>query len=144
MANALKDQTARMFNAVHRTVFLRTRGRLAGTFFGMPAVALVTTGRKTGKQRTTMLTSPIHDDSRVVLIASWGGDDRHPTWYLNLRDQPEVEIIMEGHRRPMRARIADADEKAELWPRVVTQYKGYGNYQTKTDRDIPVVILEPR
>ena len=90
-----------------------------------------------------MLTSPIHDENRVVLVASYGGDDRHPAWFLNLRDNPAVELEMRGKKRSMVAHVADADEKATLWPEVVAAYKGYAQYQTKTERDIPLVILEP-
>jgi len=78
-----------------------------------------------------------------VLVASNGGDDRHTNWYLNLRDDPNVEITMDGRTRPMHARVASADEKAELWPRVVAAHRGYAQYQTRTNRDIPLVILEP-
>ncbi len=109
----------------------------------MPVVQLTTIGRKSGQPRTVMLTSPVHDDDRVVLVASYGGDDRHPAWFLNLRDNPKVELTMEGRRRRMRARVASTDEKAELWPRVVAGYRGYAQYQTRTRRDIPLVILEP-
>jgi deazaflavin-dependent oxidoreductase (nitroreductase family) len=139
-----KDLAARAFNVFHRNLVKLTGGRVGGNAFGMPVVELVTTGRKSGQKRSTMLTSPIHDDNQVVIVASWGGDDRHPAWYLNLRDKPDVEINMKGTRRPMRARVASPDEKAELWPKVVAAYKGYGQYQTKTTRDIPLVILEPR
>ncbi len=90
-----------------------------------------------------MLTSPVQDGDTVVLVASWGGDDRHPTWYLNLRDNPEVEITMGGSRRKMTARTASAEEKAEMWPAIVAAYKGYAGYAEKTERDIPVVIAEP-
>jgi len=110
----------------------------------MPVVKLTTTGRKSGKKRDTMLTSPLQDGDNVVLIASYGGDDRHPAWYLNLRDTPEVQATMTGSSRPMRARTATEAEKAEMWPKIVSAYKGYAGYQQKTDRDIPVVILEPR
>lgn len=140
---ATKDLVARAVGSFHRSLFSATKGRVGGKLFGMPAVMLTTTGRKTGKRRRTMLTSPIHDDHRVVLVASYGGDSRNPTWFLNLRDQPDVEITMQGRTRPMRARVASAGEKEELWPRIVERYKGYGQYQTRTDRDIPVVILEP-
>ena len=109
----------------------------------MPVVQLNTVGRKSGKKRTTMLTSPVQDGDRVVLVASYGGDDRNPSWFLNLRDNPEVELTMHGRTRPMKARVATADEKAELWPRVVAAHKGYGQYQTRTEREIPLVILEP-
>jgi deazaflavin-dependent oxidoreductase (nitroreductase family) len=137
-----KDTMAKAATSFHETVFRLSKGRVAGRLYGMPVLILATTGRKSGKRRTTMLTSPIQEDGRVVLVASYGGDDRHPTWFLNLRDNPEVEVTMGGHSRPMRARVASPEEKSQLWPRVVEQYRGYGQYQTKTDRDIPLVILE--
>jgi deazaflavin-dependent oxidoreductase (nitroreductase family) len=142
MTNA-KDVAARMVSGLHRTVFRLSNGRLANKGFGMPVVMLTTTGRKSGKRRTTMLTSPVQDGDRVVLVASYGGDDRHPSWFLNLRDNPEVELTMGGSTRSMRARAASTEEKAELWPRVVDAYKGYGQYQRRTERDIPLVLVEP-
>lgn len=139
-----KDLAAKVVTGFHRTVFRATKGRLAGTMGGMTVVELHTIGRRSGQKRSTMLTAPIVEGDRVVLVASWGGDDRHPTWYLNLRDHPEVEITTTGAHREMTARTASADEKAELWPRITATYPGYAGYQTKTDRDIPVVILDPR
>ena len=145
MANtALKDSIGRIGNKIHRSIFVRTNGRWLGEMFGMKVVLLETTGRKSGKTRETMLTSPFQEGENVILIASWGGDDRHPTWYLNLRANPDVKATYDGHKqRAMKARTATPDEKAVLWPKVTAKYKGYGGYQTKTDRDIPVVILEP-
>jgi deazaflavin-dependent oxidoreductase (nitroreductase family) len=142
MANA-KDVTMRVLTDIHRAVFRVSNGRLANRGYGMPVLELTTTGRKTGKRRSTMLTSPVQDGDQVVLVASYGGDDRHPTWFLNLRDDPKVEITMDGRTRPMRARVASTEEKAALWPRVVSAHKGYAQYQERTDRDIPLVILEP-
>src|SRR3989442_1393790 len=142
-ASTMKDLFARVGNVLHRGVVKGTGGRVGGTGFGMPVVILTTTGRKSGKQRTTMLTTPVHDDSRVVLVASYGGDDRNPSWFLNLRDNPDVELEMNGKKRAMRAHVASAEERAALWPRVVDRYKGYGQYQTRTEREIPLVILEP-
>ena len=144
MSNAVKDTAAKVVTGFHRFVFRTTKGKVLGKAGGMPVVELHTTGRKSGQRRSTMLTSPIQDGDTVVLVASWGGDDRHPTWYLNLQATPEVEITMGGSDRQMTARTATADEKAELWPRITETYKGYAGYQTKTDRDIPVVVLEPR
>ena len=138
-----KDTVARLVNTFHRTVFNTTKGRLLGKLGGMPVVMLTTTGRKSGEPRTTMLTSPVRLGDSVVLVASYGGDDRHPTWFLNLREEPQVEVVMDGQRRKMTARVATAEEKAELWPRVTAAYGGYAGYQKKTDRDIPLVILEP-
>jgi deazaflavin-dependent oxidoreductase (nitroreductase family) len=106
-------------------------------------VELHTTGRRSGQRRSTMLTAPIHTDSEVVLVASKGGDDRHPEWYLNLVANPDVELTIAGVTTPWRARTATAEQKAALWPRIVTAYKGYAGYQRRTSRDIPVVVCEP-
>lgn len=138
------DTVTKSMNVVHRFVWRISGRRLLATAFGMPAIELHTTGRKSGQRRTVILTSPIHDASRVVVIASKGGDDRHPDWYANLVAQPDVEITKDGVTAPYRARTADPEEKAELWPLVVEAYKGYAGYQRRTDRDIPVVICEPR
>ncbi|MDQ6696243.1 MAG: nitroreductase family deazaflavin-dependent oxidoreductase [Actinomycetota bacterium] len=143
MAN-LKDLMAKNGTKLHQALFDATKGRVGGRGGGMPVVKLTTTGRKSGQKRTTMLTSPLQEDDKIVLIASYGGDDRHPAWYLNLRDNPDVEATMTGSSKEMRARTASAEEKADMWPKIVSMYKGYAGYQEKTDRDIPVVILEPR
>jgi deazaflavin-dependent oxidoreductase (nitroreductase family) len=139
----VKDMFARYLNVLHRAIIKGTGGRIGGTGFGMPVVIHTTTGRKSGKERETMLTTPVHDDNRVVLVASYGGDDRHPAWFLNVRDNPDVQLEMRGKKRAMRAHVASDEEKKTLWPEVVAAYKGYAQYQTKTDRDIPLVILEP-
>jgi len=138
-----KDAFTRVVTGIHRFWFTATKGRVGARVAGMPVVMLTTTGRKSGKKRTTMLTTPVAENDRVVLVASYGGDPRQPRWFLNLRDNPDVEITMKGRRRPMRAHVATKEEKDELWPRVVERYGGYGQYQTRTTRDIPLVILEP-
>lgn len=140
----LIDLGAKGMNLGHRAIRAASGGRLLSTAFGMPALELHTIGRKTGKERRVMLTTPVHDDERIVLVASKGGDDRHPDWYRNLVANPDVEITLDGRRRPMRARAATPEEKAELWPQVVAAYKGYAGYQRRTERDIPLVICEPR
>ena len=142
MANA-KDLSARVIYTVHEVVFRASGGRLLGSIGGMPVLKLTTTGRKSGQPRSTMLTSPVREGDRLVVVASYGGDDRHPAWFLNLQANPHVEVTTGGTTRPMQARVATADEKAELWPKVVAAYKGYEGYQTKTSRDIPLVLLEP-
>lgn len=138
-----KDLFLRWATGVHRAVFTVSRGRLLGSLAGMPVVKLVTTGRRSGRPRSTMLTVPVLDPDRVVLVASFGGDDRHPVWYRNLRDDPRVRITSAGVTRAMVARTADDDERAELWPRIIARYRGYAAYQRRTGRTIPVVILEP-
>ena len=143
LAPIAKDAIARLVTGIHRRIFTATDGRLGGRVAGMPVVKLETIGRKTGKRRETMLTSPVRNGDIIVLVASYGGDDRHPTWYLNLEANPDVTITMLGRKRRMSARVALPDERADLWPGVVEAYEGYGSYQTKTSREIPLVILEP-
>jgi deazaflavin-dependent oxidoreductase (nitroreductase family) len=144
LAHGVADITMRTMNAVHRGLLLLTRGRLGWKIGPMPVVELHTVGRKTGDRRSTMLTAPVHEPDRIVLVASKGGDDRHPLWYLNLVAEPDIELTENGVTRPMRARTATAAEKAALWPVIVRAYPGYAGYQRKTTRDIPVVICEPR
>jgi deazaflavin-dependent oxidoreductase (nitroreductase family) len=110
----------------------------------MPVVDLHTIGRRSGAERVTMLTVPIVDDGRLVLVASKGGDDRDPEWYRNALAHPDVEIVVDGVRRAFHARTASAEEKALLWPRVTAVYRPYASYQRRSRRDIPLVICEPR
>ena len=144
VAHSLTDLTMRAMNTAHRALVVLSRGRLGWKIGPMPVVELHTTGRTSGARRSTMLTAPIHEPGKVVLIASKGGDDRNPFWYLNLVANPDVELTENGVTRPMRARTADAAEKAALWPQIVRANPGYAGYQRKTGRDIPVVICEPR
>ncbi len=139
----LSDLRFKAATRVHRTIYDLSKGRVAGNVSGMPAVKLTTTGRKSGQLRNTMLATPVHDDHRVILVASKGGAPKHPMWYLNLRDNPQVTITLQSTTRPMIARTASTAEKAQLWPQIVAAYKGYASYQAKVERDIPVVILEP-
>ena len=138
-----KDAFYKVGTGIHRAIFNVSKGRIFGRAFGMPLIELVTTGRRSGKARATMLSVPIIDGDRLVLVASFGGDDRHPAWYLNLRSNPEVRVTIAGLTRTMIARIATGEERAELWPRITSVYEGYARYQQRTERQIPVVILEP-
>jgi deazaflavin-dependent oxidoreductase (nitroreductase family) len=140
----LIDAGFKTVSQAHRAIVHLTGGRVLGSVAGMPVVELHTVGRKSGLPRSTMLTAPVIEGDRVVLVASKGGDDRDPDWYRNLLAHPDVELTVSGRRRPMRARQASPDEKAELWPRVTAAYPGYGGYQGRTGRDIPLVICEPR
>jgi deazaflavin-dependent oxidoreductase (nitroreductase family) len=144
LGHRVADVTMLAMNTLHRALLTLTRGRVGRTIGPMPVVELHTVGRKSGTRRSTMLTAPVHEPDRVVLIASKGGDDRHPTWYLNLVADPDVELTEKDVTRPMRARTATPAEKAALWPAIVRAYPGYAAYQRKTTRDIPVVICEPR
>jgi deazaflavin-dependent oxidoreductase (nitroreductase family) len=139
------DRVWKALNTMHRSVAKLTFGHKGWTASEMPVVELTTTGRKTGRPRTVMLTSPVQEGGTWVVVASRGGDDRHPAWFLNLRDRPDVEVRVQGAaQQPMRARVASPEERERLWPRVTTVYPNYASYQEKTDREIPLVLLEPR
>ena len=130
-------------NVVHRAVLKLSRGRVGWQVGSMPVIELTTTGRKSGQPRTVMLTSPLQQGDAYIVVASRGGDDHHPAWFLNLRDNPAVEVkVGGGPRRPMRARIASAEERASLWPRIAAEYRNYAGYQARTEREIPLVFLE--
>ena len=139
-----KDALYKVGTGIHRAVFNASKGRIFGKAFGMPLIELVTTGRRSGKERSTMLSVPIIDGKRLVLVASFGGDERHPAWYLNLRANPEVRVTMAGSTRTMIARIATEEKKTELWPQIISVFEGYARYQERTERPIPVIILEPK
>ena len=139
-----KDAFYKVGTGIHRAIFNVSKGRIFGKAFGMPFVELLTTGRRSGKERSTMLSVPIVDGDRLVLVASFGGDERHPAWYLNLRANPEVRVTIAGSTRTMIARIATEEERAELWARIISVFEGYARYQERTERQIPVVILEPK
>jgi deazaflavin-dependent oxidoreductase (nitroreductase family) len=139
-----KDAFFKVSNSIHRAVFEASKGRIFGKAFGMPVVELVTTGRRSGNEHSTMLAVPITEGDRLVLVASFGGDDRHPAWYLNLQANPEVRATIAGSTRTMIARTVTKQERAELWPRITSVFEGYARYQERTERPIPVVILEPK
>jgi deazaflavin-dependent oxidoreductase (nitroreductase family) len=127
----------------HRALLTISGGRFPRTVAGMQPVELHTIGRKTGQRRSTMLTAPICQEQRIILVASKGGHQDHPSWYKNLAANPEVELTVNSRTRAMLARTASREEKSQLWPTIVAAYKGYEGYQRNTDRDIPVVICEP-
>jgi deazaflavin-dependent oxidoreductase (nitroreductase family) len=131
----------KVLGTLHRWLYRASDGRLGKTFFGSPILLLTTTGRKTGRSRTWPLTY-LHDEGdRFIVIASNGGQPKHPAWYLNLRANPHV-IVQHGEQtRAMIAQAAEGDERARLWSRVVEEYPAYADYQRKTERQIPVVVL---
>jgi len=102
---------------------------------------LTTTGRKSGEERTSALIYRDWEDKQLI-VASKGGADQPPAWYLNLENDPEVVVQIKGDRFKARARVARADEKPAMWEHMVQVWPDYANYQAKTERDIPVVVLE--
>jgi deazaflavin-dependent oxidoreductase (nitroreductase family) len=128
----------------HAQVYRLTGGLIGHRFPGAPPTLLLHhVGAKSGTHRITPLTY-IRDGDDLVLVASKGGHPRNPAWFHNLRANPEVTVQIGRERRPVRARVAPAGERARLWPEVVRTYAGYDAYQARTDREIPLVILERR
>ena len=132
----------RAFTGLHTRIYRVSGGRLGRRLGKVEAVLLTTTGRKTGRTRTTPLTA-VPDGDRIVLLASNGGAPRHPDWYLNLTANPEVVIQRGPHRLTMLARTATPRERPALWASAVAIYGSYDSYQGKADREIPVIICEP-
>lgn len=122
--------------------FRLTGGRLGGRLVGAPVLLLNHVGRKSGQPRTTPLLY-LEDGDRLVVVASRGGSEATPAWWLNLQAEPHVDVELRGERRNVVARLATPEERAELWPRVCEMYGDYETYQGRTEREIPVVLLEP-
>jgi deazaflavin-dependent oxidoreductase (nitroreductase family) len=134
----------RAMSALNTWAYRATGGRLGGRFLrGAPVLLLTTTGARTGQRRTAPLLY-LRDGDRLVVVASKGGMSKHPLWYRNLLAHPEVEVEVGRERRTMVARTAGPEERAALWPRLVAMYRAYADYQARTPREIPVVVLEPR
>lgn len=140
--NQLKDFAARWTTALHTQVYKRTGGKIGRNVGKTTMGLLTTTGRKSGRPRTTPL-NVMADGDRWLLVASYGGDDRDPQWFKNLQANPQATIQLGAETIPVRATVATPAEKKTLWPKATASYKGYDNYQRKTSRDIPVVILTP-
>jgi deazaflavin-dependent oxidoreductase (nitroreductase family) len=132
-----------LFGQEHVRRYIETDGGEGHDWEGTKTLLLTTTGRKSGEQRTHPLIYGSHGDDYVV-VASKGGNPQHPAWYLNLDANPEVEVQVGGDRFPATARTATAEEKPELWELMVKEWPAYDSYQTKPDREIPVVVLSRR
>lgn len=137
------NRVLKTMNLVHKVGIAVTFGKWGWNPAGMVAIKLFTTGRKSGQIRESMLTCPIVQGDTYVIVASRGGDDFHPAWFLNLQQNPTVWVETKGQpKHECRARVATSAERAELWPTITSQFKGYAGYQEKTTREIPVVFLE--
>jgi deazaflavin-dependent oxidoreductase (nitroreductase family) len=130
-----------LFGAEHVKRYLETDGAEGHEWRGATVLILSTTGRRSGQERSTPLIYGTHGDDYLV-VASKGGAEEHPAWYMNLSEHPEVTVQVRGDRFAARARTASADEKPELWGTMVGQWPAYNEYQQKTSREIPVVVLE--
>ena len=127
---------------VHAWIYRRTGGRIGHSAGSLRNLLLTTTGRRSGEQRTVPLTY-MADGDRYVLVASNGGADRHPAWWLNLQREPRATIQVGPRTLAVTAHRADAAEHARLWPALKRMNPFYRQYERITDREIPVVILDP-
>ena len=133
-----------LFGEEHVKRYVETDGREGHDWVnGVPVLLLTTVGRKSGDDRITPLIYQKEGDAYLV-VASNGGSDAPPGWYLNLQAKPDVRLQVWGEKMSARARTATAAEKPALWRKMTAIWPGYDDYQTKTDREIPVVVLEPR
>jgi deazaflavin-dependent oxidoreductase (nitroreductase family) len=132
-----------LFGQEHIDRYVATDGEEGHDWQGTQTLILTTTGRRSGVQRVHPLIYGRHGDDYLV-VASKGGAPQHPDWYLNLEAHPEVEIQVKGDKLRAHARTARPEEKAELWSIMTKEWPDYDGYQEKTEREIPVVVLEPR
>ncbi|HMJ78717.1 MAG TPA: nitroreductase family deazaflavin-dependent oxidoreductase [Iamia sp.] len=134
----------KLVGPIHVWLYRRSGGRIWGRFptSKAPVLLLTTVGRRSGQPRTVPLIH-LEDGDRLVIVASQGGMPTHPAWYHNVVAHPRVTVESGRRIRDMDARVADEAERAALWPRLVEMYADYDDYQARTDRRIPVVVLDP-
>ena len=123
-------------------IYRLSSGRLGGKIQNAPVALLTTTGRKTGEPRVSPLLY-LREGNRVILVASRGGSDKHPLWYLNLKANPKVTVQIKDEVLQLQARDATEAEREEYWPKLVAMYPSFDDYKSWTDRVIPVVICDP-
>jgi F420H(2)-dependent quinone reductase len=129
---------------MHALVYRASNGLLGHHIPGFPPMLLLDhVGARSGIERTSALLY-IEDGRNLVIVASKGGHPRHPAWFHNLRANPDAMVQVGSERRRVRARVANPQERARLWPRAIDAYGSYADYQRRTGREIPLVILEPR
>lgn len=138
----MRDNAVRRWSRVHAVMYRLTGGRIGDRLVENDMLLLTTVGHVSGEPHTVPLLY-LRDGEELVVIASYGGRPENPTWYRNLVAEPNVEVQVGGTRKPMRARTADESERELWWPRIEAAYDGYRQYQSRTDRVIPVVFLEP-
>lgn len=129
---------------LHTLVYRRSGGRLGHRLPGVPQMLLLDhVGARSGRRRSSPLVYA-SDGANLVIVASKGGFPKNPAWFHNLKANPDTTVQVGTERRPVHARVASAQERKRLWPKVVDVYSGYDGYQRRTEREIPLVILEPR
>ncbi len=137
------DLFFKVMNTIHHSLLNVSGGRIGWAIGGMPVLKLTTVGRKSGTPQSVLLTIPAQEDGRLVIVASKGGADTHPSWFLNLQQDHHVIVTMKGKDSfSMVARVASGKEHERLWLMITSKHDNYASYQGKTARKIPVVILE--
>jgi deazaflavin-dependent oxidoreductase (nitroreductase family) len=126
----------------HVVAYRLGRGRIFGSIRGAPILLLHHTGRRSGRGRVIPLLF-LPDGENLVIVASRGGSRRNPSWFHNLKAMPETTVEIGGEKRGVRVRVASSEERERLWPRVVDMYSHYADYQARTEREIPLVVLSP-
>jgi deazaflavin-dependent oxidoreductase (nitroreductase family) len=139
----LKPRTIRLIGRLHAWLWKLTGGKLGNAFGTAPFMMLTTRGRKTGRERTTPVLY-LQDGADLIVVASFGGNDMHPAWYLNLERCPEAEVIINGERRRLLASQVSSEEKKLIWARLVKMYPNFAVYQQLTRREIPLLQLSDR
>jgi deazaflavin-dependent oxidoreductase (nitroreductase family) len=142
LATEGRDAFVRFWSSVHEATYRVSGGRALTRVLGMSVVQLTTVGRRSGRLRSTILTAPIVEAERIVLVASNGGDDRNPQWYLNMMAKPTVGVARGGVKREFEGRVAHGSERADLWRTIRTVTPIYELHQRRTSRELPVVVLE--
>ena len=131
------------FGKLNVPLYRASRGRLFGQLAGTPVLLLTTIGRRSGRARTAPVVY-LADNERLIVIGSNAGHKQTPAWSLNLEANRDAEVELGSKRRKVRARVAEGEERAELWDRMNAQYEGFDDYEQRTSRDIAVFVLEPR
>lgn len=143
MPDSWLKATGKLNVPVYLPVYRLSRGRLMNTVGTGPVLLLTSIGRRSGQKRTAPVLY-LKEDERFVVVGSNAGNVRAPAWSYNLQANPEAEIEIRGERKPVCARVAEGDERAELWRKVNEMYEGFDAYDANTSRDIAVFVLEPR
>ncbi|MBI4487716.1 MAG: nitroreductase family deazaflavin-dependent oxidoreductase [Deltaproteobacteria bacterium] len=136
----IKPGTIRLIGRLHAWLSKLAGGKLDNAFGRAPFMMLTTKGRKTGRARTTPVLY-LQDGPDLIVVASFGGNDMHPAWFLNLEQCPEAEILINSERRRVVARRVSPEEKKVIWPRLVKMYPNFHIYQQRTSREIPLLRL---
>jgi len=143
ISNSLGARGLRWTGKLNVPIYRLSGGRIGGKVGRAPVLLLTTTGRKSGEPRTAPVVY-LADGENVILINTNAGNAKIPAWSLNLKANPEAEVELGRKRQPVRARIAEGEERAELWRKSNVQYAGFDDYEEKLNREISVFVLEPR